>query len=793
MRYDLDILLTISDSPLTPYAGMSDTEYKRIFQLAKERALYGFSPLAQRMIKDADESVLLALPQTRSMLDQKALSSVRQVLLEQGSLFVRRMDAVFRTHLDRAMQTMYTDLRPDLATVSINELSLIDDETVSRQIEVDRLLIRMRDADPDNIGRLNIMVAQMHGNREARERENPFRPYLLARTLHEVLAEIAADEAQNKLLFEHLSNAMINNLSDYYTGVRGAFESSGIKARFIAQPSKAVRNQHYFGGLTSLPQGMPEALNAQAMSGLQHMLELLRSVPVAAPGSAWFPAHDRPAVTLQDRVRTIFTPAAPSRLAAHMAQAAAGTGETAHDGVFTPASKSLIAQLSRYQALAAEGKAIDEKLTPEENQLFALREQIGPDKAGDPERVMIDVIAMLFEFLLGDDRIPLALRNQLSRLQVPFLKAAMLDPALLQHAAHPARQLLNRMTSAAIGCDMSTSLGKVIADEITRVSKRIVEEFDTDAAIFADALAGFEQFLATHLHQGDDAIVRCADALSDAERSSMLLAHIGASLANLLAPLNADPRISAFITTVWARVLTQAQLRDATGVYPEYRDLLPELVWSVQDKSNPQERSALMRLLPVLVRKLKAGMALLRLSEEESRQALDQLVELHTEVLRSTPAVKPASPPTFDELRQRFSLLTIDGAELSGMEGQAVEVPAAAIEAALAERGITASLHLQAEKLMPIQEGAQFLAELHPGACMKYAAEDGDAMTRLVWISRARSLYLFTASRDAGPIVYTAAALLQTLLDGRLRPVEYAPVFDRAVESLLAGAESLNR
>jgi len=48
---------------------------------------------------------------------------------------------------------------------------------------------------------LNVIVAQLHGEREARERENPFQPYLLARALYDAIPEMEHDEPKTTLLF----------------------------------------------------------------------------------------------------------------------------------------------------------------------------------------------------------------------------------------------------------------------------------------------------------------------------------------------------------------------------------------------------------------------------------------------------------------------------------------------------------------------------------------------------------------------------------------------------------------
>ena len=60
-----------------------------------------------------------------------------------------------------------------------------------------------------------------------------------------------------------------------------------------------------------------------------------------------------------------------------------------------PGSDALVARLSQYQQQAALGHSIDDEISPAQNQLFALGEQLGPDQVTKLERVAIDVVAML--------------------------------------------------------------------------------------------------------------------------------------------------------------------------------------------------------------------------------------------------------------------------------------------------------------------------------------------------------------------------------------------------------------
>ncbi len=775
---------------------MADTEYKRLIQSAKERALFAFLAVVQRAIQDADRNIVNLLSSAKSGADQSALTSVRHFLRQDGNVFLRSVDTLFRNSLDRAMQTMYVDMRPGMRKLSADELSLIDDEVVNHQIGVGRLTERMREANEESIGRLNVIVAQLHGQREARERENPFRPYLLARALYDGIREIASDEPKAKLLFEHLSNALIQHLPGYYNAIREVFESSGVHGKFLAQRSKTAHNQRYFGAPPANQAGAPSDLGARVIPRLQQVLETLQAAPNVTAAAA---GEERPA-TVEDFIRTMFSPSR-SFILSPDGEFAKGR-PSALAGKNSAPPNPLVTQLNRYQQVAARGQSVDDKLAPEQNQLSALRERMDLGVASPMERMTVDVVAMLFEFILGDEQIPAALRQIIGRLQIPILKAAVLEPELMHDERHPARRLLNRMSTTAVATDSGTQAGQKLAAEIERIVAAILAGFDADTAIFAGNLQDFERFLADYLRQDDGQTTRAIEAVEAAEKFSVLLTNATDALCEVLLPLNADKRISDFIIHVWPHVLVHAVARDAENTLPpaegdslfqQYRAVVPELLWSIQEKADADERTALVRMLPDVVRRLRKALLLIQLPEDESKRILDLLVEMHTQILRASPKEGGKPLPGLGELHEEFARLKLGWDRASWSLSEPPRPRASIIEEVFARHGVAAELNLGVQSIASSLADREFLAQTYLlGTRVAFRADGAGELTgQLVWVSTHRSLYLFRQDCKGTPVVFTFASLLEALREETIVPVEYAPVFERAVESLLFDAGNL--
>ncbi|HJV74289.1 MAG TPA: DUF1631 family protein [Noviherbaspirillum sp.] len=767
---------------------MQATEYQRLIQLAKERASSGFLGLVQRAIQDADKGIGDALTNGKSASEQAGLNATRYFLRQESGAFLRRIDILYRAYLDRAMQTMYIDLRQGMRKLSIDELALIDDEVVNHQIEVGRLTGRMRDANEECIGRLNVIVARMHGNHEARERENPFRPYLLARSLYEAIGEFATDEPKTKALFEHLANALIQHLPAYYAAIREVFESSGVHGEFRAQRSRAAHNQRYFGA----PQADTSTISSRVLPGLERMLDAMRDLPT---GTAVAPVAGQieQDASVHDVIRRMLAPSrgfgfSPAGAASRMAPPA-----------IAPAS-ALIAKLSEYQKssakAAAEGLPLNEDISLGHNRLSAICEQQNLDAASPAERMTVDVLSLLFEFILEDSLIPQELRGHIASLQVPILKAALLQPDLLHDETHPARRLLNRIGSASIEAD------KVLADEIGRTVRKVLENFDSDTSVFSQSLKEFETFFASHLRPHDAQTESAIAAVETAERSSVLLTNTTDALCEILLPLNIDKRISDFIIHAWPQVLMRAVLADednklsvdaAASMYRQNLAVLPELVWSIQEKPDPQERSALIRMLPDLVKRLRAALQLIHLPEEESKRILDQLVELHTSILRGVLGNGTKTQLGIDALREQFSHVAVCAQQPTWKRSEPPQARSALIDEISNRRAIPVERNPDECAVAPSTADHQFLEQdCLPGMRVELCGADGVRVpAQLIWISTYRSLYLFKRASGTGFALYTCASLLKGLQEESVVALEYAPLFERAVDGLLSDAENM--
>ncbi|MGZ3238001.1 MAG: DUF1631 family protein, partial [Burkholderiaceae bacterium] len=394
---------------------------KQVIEAAQRKAQHKFSALVQRMAQNTDNELAVSLSKNTSSADYRTFNAARQFLRQEGNALLANLEDTFNDQMERGMRTMYTDLRSGLGNFTAETLTLIDDETVNRQIEVGHLVDRLRNSCDENLGRLNIMISQVHGRSEVIERENPFRPYLMARTLHDVLCKMVSEEEVRTVLFKYTADSLALYLPEYYSELCELFDIGGIKPHLIARPGTLKRHQREqlerqtsatqgnlgpgsqgsSSGNAMMQQGMSANLAEKVVPTLERLLKLMQqqtanSFQSSAAGSnvndrSPDAGNESQSAAFQDFVSNIFAAPldqglfTPRRRQSDQVQASSqpSSGNQSQqserpesEGASIPVSEELLARLNEFQKLAARGRAVNEEITPLQNQLFSVREQI---------------------------------------------------------------------------------------------------------------------------------------------------------------------------------------------------------------------------------------------------------------------------------------------------------------------------------------------------------------------------------------------------------------------------------
>ena len=228
------------------------------------------------------------------------------------------------------------------------------------------------------------------------------------------------------------------------------------------------------------------------------------------------------------------------------------------------------------------------------------------------EKATIEIVALMFQAILQEDRIPPGIRVWFARLQMPVLRLALEEPDFFGTLDHPARQLIDRMGSCVMGFDASGVQGGSLEGEIKRVVQVIEQYPETGKRVYQLVYEEFQKFLAKFLTE-KSSTQRVVSVAQQVEQKETLTIQYTIEMRNMLKDMPVREEIREFLFKVWADVLAVAAVRKG----PQHAETLElkksatDLVWAASAKPNRNDRARVIADLPKLLQRLRAGMNLL--------------------------------------------------------------------------------------------------------------------------------------------------------------------------------------
>ncbi|MCC7326229.1 MAG: DUF1631 family protein [Burkholderiales bacterium] len=421
------------------------------------------------------------------------------------------------------------------------------------------------------------------------------------------------------------------------------------------------------------------------------------------------------------------------------------------------ASTALFATLANWQRLdlptaiaqavpAAQERAGESTVVPL-NLIPHIRAAIEGQISNDTDRITMDVIALLFDYVFRDKSIPDSMRSLFGRLQVPILKAALLDRTFFSDRAHPARQLLDNLADAAVGTEHDAAYRDAFVALSAGVVEEICRDFEIDVEVFRLANTKLAAFIDGERQRADQATSEDVAAALRAESSEADRSQVRAFLRDRLAGLDLPFEVRGFVETAFADHLATLHRDQGTDseAWNDAVRTLDDLLWSIVAKERTSQKARLTKMIPKLIGALRRACTAVALAPERARGFFEALYQLHIA------AIKPAAT---------------DATPAPGIT--ATETVATATEAP------------------PIANVHDFVSEMVVGTWLAFTKEDQPVNARLSWVSPLRTKYLFTSRSRTRAFVYTPEELAYEIAGGQVSLVlEPVPLFDRAVSSAL--------
>ncbi len=395
------------------------------------------------------------------------------------------------------------------------------------------------------------------------------------------------------------------------------------------------------------------------------------------------------------------------------------------------------------------------------------------------EKAVIEIVALMFQAILQEDRIPPGIRVWFARLQMPVLRVALAEPDFFGTIDHPARQLIDRMGSCVMGFDASVINGSALENEVKRVVQVVEQYPETGKRVYQLVYDEFQKFLAQFL-TGSDVAQRVVSVAQQVEQKETLTIQYTIEMRNMLKDMPVRDEIRQFLFKVWAEVLAVAAVRkgpkhvDTLGL----KKLTTDLVWAASAKPNRVDRARVIRDLPALLQKMRTGMTLLGIAQD----AQDAHVKTVSNTLADAFVSKTQAIPseTIAAMAERLERLE----DFIGEEG--------AGDLALDAQSIELMLGMDASNIDVVTDGGSrptaamlsWAKQLQVGSWFTLDHNGRVAQVQFVWRSEQKHLNLF-ASSDGRSYLIQASRLASYLQAGLLLPQEEEALTVRATRDAL--------
>ncbi len=395
------------------------------------------------------------------------------------------------------------------------------------------------------------------------------------------------------------------------------------------------------------------------------------------------------------------------------------------------------------------------------------------------EKATIEVVALMFQSILAEERIPPSVRVWFARLQIPVLRVALAEPEFFGTLQHPARRLIDRMGSCVMGFESNVS-SAALEGEIKRVVQVIEQYPETGRRVFQLVFDEFQKFISTYLSEQGSAS-RFVSVAQQVEQKETLSVQYTIELRKLLDEVPVRDEVRDFLFKVWVDVLAVASVK--YGLRHEetsaLKQVASDLLWAASAKPSRTDRARVIQQLPGLLQRLRQGMGLLGLPSTLQDQHIKLVSDTLADAFMSR--TEPISQDSLDRLSERLAnledYLPANGVGDLDLDNESIEmitgVDASSIE--VINQGGSQPTEAMRAWAVELQIGSWFGLD-HNGRLNS---------VQLAWRSERGQLYLFVTNGGRCFLVQAnrVAAYLQA---GLLVPSEEEALTVRATRDALA-------
>lgn len=628
-------------------------------------------------------------------------------LLEQQRIVKSQMPEIERYFFGFLGEGFIKFKRGELSTSTGEErfqgdmLSLVDNEDLEETIAISSVTHRAENHYAETLWALNQRFSVLNNGSKVDDRSNPAGPIQYCESLRKGLKRANLKTATKIIAYKVFDQEVVSQLADALEDVNQYLRGKGILPDLRYHPSTneappiAEVEEGSFEDWDALT-GKNQAVNLPQFGRPQPSARGYMPSPDAGLPAQQYQGRLVEAIrTLQSHISQIapeaqavqpgtqgqfgtgggdLGPAAPGMAGQASGQMPAGSGGsyTPSGGAAGPGGYSAVVYTSD-QLLGAVGNiqsrnaSVSAVLNAQPGTLQPLSvggigSQLAAQlqsEAGDEEQAVapsdmhtIDLVGMLFEYMLSDENLPDSVKALLSYLHTPFLKVAFIDKDFFDQSEHPARLLLNNMAEAGVKWVSNDGTSQYdIYDKIKVIVSKVLEEFDKDVRLFAELLLDFSAYTKKISRRQELIERRAMEKVQGEEKLREVKMHVNQVIRERTDGKELPSAVLLMLLQPWSDYLAFTLLRygEESDSWIKSVQVIDDVLWTIEPKEKSADKTRQLEMHDDLIDLLQTGFDTIGYDQAKGKKLLEALFSLQKMALQSKQA-EPAPEPMRNKL-----------------------------------------------------------------------------------------------------------------------------------------------
>ncbi len=767
-------------SSLDPRKSKYQRQFRPLLNRCKDMVLVYVSALLTELFANSDKALM-------SFAQKAETNEVQNRFFEAMAIIRNRRGLVeheFREQLSEGFDHFWESSNSHSGGLGMGsdiELELVDRDAMDQTTALENMVAKTISEHRTELYALSQRLSVVYGGNEVKSKRIPAGPYQLTIAFNDAIDGLGLESRIRIIVLALFNKYVLKQLGSLYEDYNNNLKEAGVlphlrptvrKSESAASQPKAKQESQ----ADDAPQTSQE-LGEELFGSILDLMSNRRHAgpPHSTLGSAddrkARPKGELPSDSIYHNYASAATPAdrqGPPVAKENIVSALNEIQPEAH-GDYLPDLQSATPFIPNVELDEQFLDRIKQTLIEERHKLY---NQVDRNQLDTVDEDTIDLVGMLFEYMLNDPVLPAVAKALISHLHTPYLKVAIIDRSLLTDSNHDARLLLDSLVEAGSHWIDEHNLKRGIYPAMQDVVDTVLKEFTDNIGLFSEQLNSFRLEMDNFRKKTEVLEKRAQDSAKGREK--LTIARQRASQEMKARTFNASlPQVAKdFLVQTWTDKLIFILLRHPDGELSEdWKEALrvaDELTWAFEPKSSQSEMSDLENSLPNLRDSIQEGLESLGDIHQEKSKALFELLATPESAIAAGAAVL-AEPPSKAALPHTAS----EPVEITGTSADIEEAEAEQQGAEIPQDELD-----MMEKLRKVEYGTWF--ELDD------PTSGENKRVKLSWLSPLTGSCMFVDRAGVQTAIKPLRTLAQEVIAGKSRMLEESndPFVDRTLHAI---------